>query len=287
MSDEQFIEFLKNFGLYRKYKNDSVYELVKPSTEKPSLTLFCKTCKKDERKFKYEGDYRGVSLPTEMPNMLKKITYKCVECEKQLVQFWIYANLNKNYLMKIGQWPSWLPSINKNLEEVLGDNLEIYKKGLYCENEGCGIGAFAYYRRVVENVIDGLLDDLDEAIRTDDTLKADDRYSYGLAYRRAKESKDATSKIECAFEMLPKDLIEGISTNPLKMLHSALSIGLHSDPDEKCLHSAGDVRTALNYLVKGIFERKYRTQKKKEKIDCSIALKKLEKNFTQQSSGDK
>jgi hypothetical protein len=279
MSDGQFTDFLKNYGLYRKYKIDSVGNIVDPRTEKLPITMFCRTCKKNERTFKCVGDYRREPILAEMPNMLITITYKCVECERQLIWFWLYGNLNENYLMKIGQWPSWLPSIDSTLEDALRENLDIYKKGLYCENEGCGIGAFAYYRRVVENIIGGLLDELYEAVNADDTLEVGVRDSYETMYRRAKKSKDATSKIECAFEMLPDDLIEGISTNPLKMLHSALSIGLHSDPDEKCLRSAGDIRTALNFLVKGISEAKYLSQKKKDKNDYSVALKKLEKNY--------
>ena len=254
-------------------------KLFSPSAEKPPLALFCKECKKDKRKFKCYK-YTFEPIPAEMPNMLACIGYNCVECERQVVNYILYVNHNKNFLMKIGQWPSWLPRIDKDFEKILGDNLNIYKKGLYCENEGCGIGAFAYYRRVVENTINGLLDDLAEVIKVDDRFSDDEKVSYDAAYIRVKNAPNATDKIEIAIEIVPTVLIEGIG-NPLKTLHSSLSIGLHSEPDENCLQYAGEIRTALTYLMKGISEMKKGTQKKIEKDRYSKALKKLEKKFIQ------
>jgi len=279
--DESFVYFLENFGLYRNCKIDSMSKLFPPSAEKPPLALFCKKCKKDERKFKCYK-YTVEPILAEMPSMLAYIGYKCVECETQVVNYILYINHDKNYLMKVGQWPSWLPIIGKDFEKILGDNLNIYKKGLYCENEGCGIGAFAYYRRVVENTIYGLLDDLAEAIKADDTLSADNKAKYSAVYKKVKEAQNATDKIEIAIEMVPQELIECVGTNPLKILHSTLSIGLHSEPDEKCLQSAVNMRTALNHIIKGISEKKNRTRKEEGKY--SDALKKLEKDFIQSSS---
>ena len=41
-------------------------------------------------------------------------------------------------------------------------------------------------------------------------LKADEKELYETAYRRAKNSKIFAKKSECAIEMVPNDLIEGI-----------------------------------------------------------------------------
>ncbi len=290
MASEEFIDFLKNYGLYRKFKPKSVPHLnaiVFPSAKDPlvasSITRFCETCKKDERKFKCLGVPSHQPLFTEMPNALMNIEYKCVECESQVIKYVVYVNHNDGYMMKVGQWPSWLPKIDRNLGKALGDDLEVYKKGLYCENEGCGIGAFAYYRRVVEDIINDSLDQLFEALEADDTLEAGKKSLYETAYKTAKKTKDTENKIEIAIEMVPEELVRDIGTNPLKMLHSCLSIGIHSEPDEKCLNSAADMRIALNYLVKGIADSKNRIHERKEKDHYSAALRKLEKSFIKQS----
>jgi len=34
---------------------------------------------------------------------------------------------------------------------MLGDNRDLFMKGRRCESQSLGIGAFVYYRRVVEN----------------------------------------------------------------------------------------------------------------------------------------
>ncbi len=40
---------------------------------------------------------------------------------------------------------------------MLGEHLKDYRKGLICENHSYGVGAYSYYRRIIENVIDDLL----------------------------------------------------------------------------------------------------------------------------------
>lgn len=283
MTGKPISEFLEGYGLYRKYRNNSIkniYELISPSAEKPPITRYCKTCKKEGRTFRCPS-FVTAPILAEMPNMIVTATYTCIECEKENIRYYIYANLNEHYLMKIGQWPSWLPDVekDKNLVKALGDNIDIYKKGLYCENEGCGIGAFAYYRRVVENIIDGLLDDLLETIKADETLGCDKKEDYHSCYKNAKESENATKKIKCAIGMVPDNLIESANTNPLDMLYSSLSVGVHAKPDDVCLESGADVRTALNHLIKGISEMKSKPKEAQEKKNYAKSLKNLEEIF--------
>ena len=60
-------------------------------------------------------------------------------------------------MKKVGQSPAWDIVMDKELESLLGDHAYFYKSGLICESQRYGIGAFAYYRRIVEEVIDELL----------------------------------------------------------------------------------------------------------------------------------
>jgi hypothetical protein len=54
--------------------------------------------------------------------------------------------------MKLGEFPPFGSHIANRLQKVLSkDDLELYRKGLRSEREGHGIGAAAYFRRVVDN----------------------------------------------------------------------------------------------------------------------------------------
>jgi hypothetical protein len=54
------------------------------------------------------------------------------------------------FVQKVGQFPPWSIRVDRNAEQILGQHVEIYKRGLTCESQGYGIGAFSYYRRIVE-----------------------------------------------------------------------------------------------------------------------------------------
>ena len=63
--------------------------------------------------------------------------------------------------MKAGESPRWEPRVKVSLERALGEHANLYKLGLACEGESFGIGAFAYYRRIVEQLIEGFVDQLE------------------------------------------------------------------------------------------------------------------------------
>jgi len=167
-------------------------------------------------------------------------------------------------IMKLAQWPTWLPEIEKDLQKSLGKNLGNYQKGLYCEQEGFGIGAFAYYRRIVEDMIDGLLDDLY------DMFSKEEKEKYKENMQRAKNEHITEKKIEIVKDILPSHLRPG-GINPLARLHSSLSEGLHSKPEDECLETAKDVRFSLEYLLHDLVLRKERNR------DYVASMRKLEK----------
>src|SRR3954471_5188569 len=71
---------------------------------------------------------------------------------------------------KFGEYPVFGPPTPTRLMKLLGDDdRETFLKGRRCENQGLGIGAFAYYRRVVENQRNRILD---EVIRACEKVRA-------------------------------------------------------------------------------------------------------------------
>ncbi|MDZ7680350.1 MAG: hypothetical protein U5J63_01245 [Fodinibius sp.] len=93
-----------------------------------------------------------------------------------------------------------------------------YKKGLICESQGYGIGAFSYYRRIVED-IDDLLDEISSL------LKGEELDKYQEALQKTKKTNVTQDKIELVKDLLPQ-ILRPDNMNPLSTLHSTLSEGL-------------------------------------------------------------
>ena len=89
-----------------------------------------------------------------------RLKYICAHCQKFARYFFVKVADDKKSIMKVGQYPAWDVSTDPNIERMLGEHADYFKKGLICESQGYGIGAFAYYRRIVEEIIGQLLEDI-------------------------------------------------------------------------------------------------------------------------------
>ncbi len=145
-------------------------------------------------------------------------------------------------MTKVGQDPPWDISVDPTLENFLGDRTGFYKKGLICESQSYGIGAFSYYRRIVEEIIDDLLDSIA------DFIGDDDREGYLQALKKAKKTHITQHKIDLVKDLLPP-ILRPSNMNPLSILHTVLSKGVHQDSDESCLELAEQIRKSLEFLV--------------------------------------
>lgn len=114
-----------------------------------------------------------------------------------------------------------------------------------CENNNFGIGAFAYYRRIVEEIIDELLDSIFELIELKDKEK------YEIALIETKNTRVTQNKINLVKDLLPTSLCPD-GYNSLGLLHNALSKGLHCQTDEECLENAIQIREVLYFLIENI-----------------------------------
>jgi|GEM_PF-6223240 len=62
-----------------------------------------------------------------------------------------FDNEGNGVALKVGEIPELHIDLPSALPGLLGVDYKFFIKGLNCEKQGFGIGAFAYYRRVVEN----------------------------------------------------------------------------------------------------------------------------------------
>jgi len=232
-------KFLESYPLYRNFSAKVGFLQHLP---KPPIHMWCGLCK-SEQTFTMRNEYWGNLKSTQLyvaKGMVVLAIYSCAACNGY--QRYFLLKFGEDEVRKVGQEPPWEIGIDKNLERVLGTHADLYKKGLTCESQGYGLGAFSYYRRIVEEIIDGLLDQIA------DLLGGEERARYADALAKTKCTKVAQEKIDLVKDLLPA-LLRPNDLNPLSVLHDSLSVGLHSESDEDCLDRAAHIRESLLFLV--------------------------------------
>lgn len=240
-------EFFEEYSLYRKLKIElpEVYTFI----EIPEIRLFCPICD-SENTFVSNHITLGhrhqhpSSTPKLVADKLGTVTYVCASCHDYRQSYFLYFDLNLSYIMKIGQYPAWSTPIERYLEEVLGIYKSMYRKGLVCESQGYGIGAYAYYKRIIENIIDRLLGLAGELLEDDRDVRA-----YQKALEQTRKNPVAEDKIAIVKDLLPKSAGPH-NMNPLSVLYDNLRAGIYAQTDAEYLEIAGSIREVLVFLIK-------------------------------------
>lgn len=245
--------FLESYPLYRKLGCEvpNYFHLF----GKPRLNFVCETCDSLQT-FGMTNEYPeqkpsgiGTMIGPRVEGAVIKCVYSCASCESDRIYFFLRISENLDWIMKVGQSPAWEITSDKNIERMLRDHKDYLSRGMISESQGYGIGAFAYYRRITEEIIDELLNDLTEIIPDDE------RENYDIAISKVRGTRQTSEKIDLVKDLLPQSLqVDGM--NPLGILHRALSEGLHAESDDECLALAEAVRETLVYLVTEISGRK-------------------------------
>jgi hypothetical protein len=177
--------------------------------------------------------------------------------------------------IKLGEWPPFGPHTPARVLRLIQPDKDIYLKARQAENQGLGIGAFSYYRRVVENQKDRLIDNI---IQVANKLKADQSTLNKLA--AAKQETRFGPAVELVKDAIPQTLlIDG--HNPLTLLHSALSQGLHAQSDQECLELATTIRVVLTDLAERL------SQALKDHAEIQGAISRLMKPKVEPSTSTK
>jgi len=83
------------------------------------------------------------------------IEYACRNCGGTFKTFALSvqrkASSNAGEAFKYGEQPQFGPPTPARVISLIGPDRELFLQGRRAENQGFGIGSFAYYRRVVEN----------------------------------------------------------------------------------------------------------------------------------------
>lgn len=234
-------EFLEKFPLYRKFDID--LPLLTDQVEKVTIKMWCPTCKSDQTFLmvnEYWERFDHVNYPLQAIDL--RLDYACAHCQEFHRIFFIKIDAKRQSIIKIGQYPAWDIESDEYIDSLLGKKAELYKKGLICESQGYGIAAFAYYRRIVEEVIDSLLEEIK------DLIEGEEKEKYLAALKQTKETPIAANKIALVKDLLPP-ILRPEGMNPLNTLYSILSGGLHTQSEDECLDIAMQIREVLSYMV--------------------------------------
>lgn len=231
----------------------------------PDIELFCENERCNGIRIFRSNDYKGVSHSS--INMLF-IDYTCSNCSETQKKYALAvtansANQKSGEAYKFGELPAFGPRTPSRLISLIGPEREVFLKGRQCESQGLGIGAFAYYRRIVENQKNRMLDEI---------IKVAEKLSAGhetlTLLKKAKEEQRFSDAIEPIKSALPQALLLN-GQNPLTLLHRALSEGLHAKEDEHCLQLAQDIRIVLAALAENI------AQALKDEEELNLAINRL------------
>lgn len=230
------------------------------------------------------NEYYGHSLENNVPDEFfkdEKLNYsfkavaRCRSCKKFHVDFFlnvfsdkpipnILNNINnisfsprnnasypdtKIFVQKVGALPEIreLPSkiITKYFDR---ETNKWYYKGINSIANNFGIGAFAYFRRIIEKELIGIIED----IRT-----LPDSHEKEISELLEKHNTDSrTSTIyENIFQHLPNSLKE-LGNNPIKLLYNQTSAGLHSLSEDECMKKSKSIRMLLDFVIRKINEER-------------------------------
>jgi hypothetical protein len=215
----------------------------------PEINLHCPTdiCN-GRRIFRYSEGARSIPHPAPW---LTYIHYLCSNCRRTRKIFSLYVAIESESgestsatCFKFGEHPPYGPPTPTRLLRLFGKDRDIFLKGRQCENHALGIGAFVYYRRVVESHKDQIIDEI---------AKVAEKVSPDLVplLQKAKAENQFSNAVESIKNAIPQSLLIN-GQNPLMLLHKALSEGLHAQTDEECLELAHDVRVILAELAERI-----------------------------------
>ena len=259
-------KFLEEYPLYKKFITTDFYNWTQlDQLPKPAIHMYCWKCDSDQT-FNMSNEYYEVDHASHSDSGGKTLRtrYVCSACRNSVRLFFIHfgteeitvkdeegKDVKKTAitLTKVGQNPSWNIDMDKELEKMLGEHSEYYKRGLICESQGYGIGAYAYFRRIAEDIIDELLKSIL------DLVKESEKEKYKEKLGEVKKEKNAENKISLVKDLLPESLkVDGM--NPLKRLYGVLSQGIHNETDEECMDKAEAIRGILVFLVNQVIRTK-------------------------------
>ncbi len=221
--------------------------ISKGKVNTPDVFLYCdsETCDG----FRFFANYSGSIYFDFGQWAFGFLHYRCRNCQETTKTYAVAVRSGDSpsgHALKLGEIPSFGPHTPARVITLIGDDRELFLQGRRAENRGMGIGAFAYYRRVVENQKTRIIEQIAK-VAAKLGAKPEILKEFEAA---AKETQFSTAIDQIKHGMPDVLLVDG--HNPLTLLHSALSEGMHANTDAQCLELAQSIRVVLTELAERI-----------------------------------
>jgi hypothetical protein len=245
----------------------------------PTIQLYCSSENCQGERYFAPSDRTSDNLSLNDPDKLSNefITYSCKNCggsekiyalstrfEKKITTN-VQGKLLENKIAKVakvGELPAFGPPTPSRVLSLIGPDRDNFFKGRRAESQGLGVGAFAYYRKIVENHKNRIFDELIKVCK-----KTGDSDELVTELENAKEETQFTKAVESIKHGIPATLLINGQHNPLVLLHSALSEGIHEHSDEECLGIAQSIRLVLTEFA----DRISQVLKEAKELDSAIS----------------
>ncbi len=213
----------------------------------PDVHLFCNSAQCGRPQAFAPDTERWVLPDRSTWTELKFLRYGCRHCGKSAKLYAVRIRFSNDSLheatfTKIGEEPPNIGPTPKALRDLLGESWVLYLKGVRSQLAGLELGAFVYFRRVVERTWPALIERFIQLSQYDASL---DQLG---ALKDAKDTRQINRSMEVALASIPASIfIEG--HNPLEGLVEAYGNQAKEYTSAECAGRAERLRTALTQLA--------------------------------------
>ncbi|MDJ0984050.1 MAG: hypothetical protein QNJ26_00805 [Desulfobacterales bacterium] len=249
------VQIISNLGISRTPNSTPI--LIKPRLKLNCPNSICNGVR-------FFDSYQTKKLPLSEKWSRIFLHYSCANCRTHSKIFAIMARWNADHdegeAIKVGEWPPFGPKVSPRVISILGENKDLFLMGRRSEIQGLGIGALAYYKRVIRNQKVHIFDEIIRVMRRSGS--SDSKIEKLKSAKKEKHFKDAVALISDA--MPQALLINGY--NPLALLDQAISKGsyVHNDAD------ALKLATALRRILSELAERVSRALEDQTDLDEAV-----------------
>ncbi len=201
-------------------------------------------------------------------------TYGCMSCRRSRIVFMLALVIIKKEetparisghlpdvhlvsyaIEKTGQYPAWEAPLSRTLSKALGkEGRTLFIKGASSLRAGRGIGAVAYFRRIIENHVDDILRMVAESAAVAGDSAAIEQI------KEAGKNLYASDRLRIAAQHTPPHLKPG-GHSPLDVMYGAFSEGLHALSDEESAEVATKLLESITYFFEMWQENKDRAER--------------------------
>lgn len=262
----KFEDFLSNYPPGEVQAIGNLGVIRSPSSAplliKPRLKLYCPNSVCSGVRFFDSYQTKKVTLSEKWSRIF--LHYSCANCRTHSKIFAIMARWNteidEGEAIKVGEWPPFGPKISVRVISILGENKDLFLMGRRAEIQGLGIGALAYYRKVIENQKDQIIDEIIRVLRRTGSPEP-----HIEKLKSAKMEKRFKEAVELISDALPQALLIN-GYNPLALLDQAISKGSYAHNDTDALKLA----TALRRILSELAERVVRALEDQTDLDEAV-----------------